>query len=800
MELSNYTGVIKTLSQLYNDPDFSDLFDRHTEGESKSTRFLIKMEVNRISAPTRRIMDFRHYGEDMVMRYEHAGIVHHLSVDGIKLFKKLLAQHHGHYTLGVHEDVVAFHQAERNKPTHERRVEVVDPLSAFNLDPILYGSYCVRSEERMHYSSEIRMRIGELTLELMTSDVSTSGLRVKVEKHQEFVVGSEVGINFSGLRQEFANYCLREFFGYKLVGIDEEEKFNYLRLLRITAHPEMDVLIAKLIAANKHKYKVNVRYQEENITVKGYEQFFLPRMSGLPLYLSDEQQPYLSHLLLNENNHGVYDYWVNEEAKSQLEACFQTAWMQQALQQDESIETTLYSFYYTQSGRLYFYAASAESLQQSGLKSLFLSFAAKRPNFRVFKLTLHKAALDEEKHLLEVDSYKQQIAPLTLKSLQDIRWVGLIQDISNENILADYKAYEQEGCNFNSLHQYRLPLAQQAAVLAQFKFVQLRKETRFSYKTAVIASNPDQTLKGWSNDFSTEGLQIELEAPLDIELGHRIYLELPSLQKLAKKVTLANLAYKVVGYNKAKTILHLHISGDKEEHVARQFFSLLIRNNREKLKRTPEPKQAPGLISVLRNMYCHHLSTTPLYVHKVNKQFQVDKIAISEQASSLMPLFTKFGHANGPYNLYPLFANEAIKQVFDETLASLKSSYRPWQQVIYIAIANVKSSALEVRKAAVTTCLESDFANEIERKLFVSKALQKGEFYAIQLMLSRTGRPDMEYIAKELNYVSHYAVHRAQKLEDELWSVQGVLDLIDVSAELLFRLGLRRTRIPKPAS
>ncbi|PKH05341.1 PilZ domain-containing protein [Moritella sp. Urea-trap-13] len=786
MELSNYADVIKKLTTLYHEPDFSRLVEQLTEGESNSTRFLIKMEVNRLSALTRRILDFRQRGDNGVIGYQYEGILHHISPTEIKLLETLLVEQQGNYTLGIYEEVLAYHQRERAKPADERDVVVMDPAAQFAVEPVQYASYFIRNEERMHYSSGIKLRVGDRVVDAITSDISTSGIKVKIDKAHNIAAGSLINVNFSSLRQEYANHFLRNFFAYKLMGIDEEEKCDYLRLMRIDDNNELDIFISKLISQNKSKYKVNVRYQEENVVVKGYEQFFLPRMSGLPLYVSNAAKPVLSHLLLNENNRGVYDYWTNEESKSQLEACWQTPWMQALLQAQQSIDTTIYSFYYTQNGRLHFYAADAASLTKSASKALFLSFACQRPNFRVFKLSLNPSKFDEKKHLLEAESNQQPIGTTRLAALQDIRWVGLLQDITNENILSDYKAYAQQGSDFNQLHQYRLPAAEQRALLSQFKYVQLRKEARFSYKTAIVVSNTEYNIKGWSNDFSTEGLQIELEASLDVQIGHRVYLELPMLQKLSKKVALTNLAYSVVGCNKAKTILHLQISGDKEAHIGCQFFSLLISSNKDKLKSMPEPSQSPGVATVLRNMYCQYLATMPLYIHKVNNNYQMDRIGISPNENSLLPLFEFFGQPEAPYNLYPLLSDNGIKQVFDEVLEGLKSTYRPWQRVLYIAITSSDSTVL--------TKFEQDFTDEHERRQFVSHGLQKGAFFAIQVMLSRTGRPDMEYIEKELNYVSHYAVHRAQKLEEELWSVRGVVDLIDVSDELFYRLGLRRGR------
>ncbi|MFT5314126.1 MAG: hypothetical protein ACI8Z9_002625, partial [Paraglaciecola sp.] len=53
--------------------------------------------------------------------------------------------------------------------------------------------------------------------------------------------------------------------------------------------------------------------------------------------------------------------------------------------------------------------------------------------------------------------------------------------------------------------------------------------------------------------------------------------------------------------------------------------------------------------------------------------------------------------------------------------------------------------------------------------------------------LARTGRPDIEKLKPEINYVGMYAVHRAKVLEEKLWNVIGVGDLIDVTDEVMNR-------------
>jgi hypothetical protein len=45
----------------------------------------------------------------------------------------------------------------------------------------------------------------------------------------------------------------------------------------------------------------------------------------------------------------------------------------------------------------------------------------------------------------------------------------------------------------------------------------------------------------------------------------------------------------------------------------------------------------------------------------------------------------------------------------------------------------------------------------------------------------------MEYLSPELSYISSYAIHRGKQIEQEIWSVAGIVQLIDITKETLFR-------------
>ena len=48
-----------------------------------------------------------------------------------------------------------------------------------------------------------------------------------------------------------------------------------------------------------------------------------------------------------------------------------------------------------------------------------------------------------------------------------------------------------------------------------------------------------------------------------------------------------------------------------------------------------------------------------------------------------------------------------------------------------------------------------------------------------------------------MSYVSVYAIHKAKVLEEELWSVVGVGDVIDISDEILLRYGVPAEQIQR---
>ena len=110
----------------------------------------------------------------------------------------------------------------------------------------------------------------------------------------------------------------------------------------------------------------------------------------------------------------------------------------------------------------------------------------------------------------------------------------------------------------------------------------------------------------------------------------------------------------------------------------------------------------------------------------------------------------------------------------------------PIAEVLYIAL-GAKVGQID---NTVIVKFESELSSPELRGYFIKKAIEKGQFFAIQLKISRTKEPYIEYLNAELSYISSYAIHRSKHLEQDIWSVVAAIQYVDISHEVLFSHGL----------
>ncbi|MDZ7903899.1 MAG: PilZ domain-containing protein [Rheinheimera sp.] len=613
-DLQPFAGIIERLKPLLNTSEFSEVFNILTAEIPKPKQFLLKMELKRLGQPCGYYIDLRGKVDGEVRPYEHKGKTHYMDDTAIKAFERGIKRY-GQYTLGLYEEVTNTdnNYRVRHKQETNQRIQAVisgDPLLAKepvaeNTDDeksgpslIQFASYCSRGEERMNFiiDIEIEAEDGE-HFQASTVDLSVSGSKLKVPNSRRLQTGQKIAIFFRGLEQEFA---LGNDNGIAYLVLDTEvvERAQYVRVKRIVENENKGFaeFLKNFINGNKRRYKVNLDNTLDAVVVKGYEQFYLPSISSLPVFLAvREGLPVPICALTTENNRQLVQYFQDERQFSvliqilsgkRLKACLSKAPLERS--------TTLYCFTHAAKGKLYYYSATADELAQTPhLQNVFFGFGAQKPSWRVFHLVVHRTHPADAHVLLslpdsadsEISKLNQPPPQLVQNMIQDFRYVACLTDITQQESTLLYQQISFDESLLGQLKVYGHPKLDEVPPLESVavQYVNLRAEGRFLYKTKVMLKvNSQHYIEAITRDFSSKGLQIETSETISYQKGDKVQLALPDMQKISSKYGLTDLEYEVMAVSKSQLVMNLRIIEGETPHQGRLFFEQLIKSNQGK--------------------------------------------------------------------------------------------------------------------------------------------------------------------------------------------------------------------------
>ncbi|NRQ44532.1 PilZ domain-containing protein [Rheinheimera sp. YQF-2] len=812
-DLQQYIGVIDRMKSLLNSADFDQVFSLLTSDLPKSKQFLLKMELKRMAQPCNYFIDLRGHVDGDVIPYDYMGKTHYMDYNAIKVFEAGLKQY-GSYTLGLYEEVLNTENNFRvmHRKETEQRVRTAlqqspdsDNDSAEPDDDALpqyanivrFGGYTARRDERMHFSIDVEIELGGKRIRASTSDLSVSGSKIKLQQPMSANIGQTVKLHFTGLEQEFI-LGLADGVMYKIVDIDTQAAAIYWRLQRQQDNnePQFVEFLQNFINANKRRYKVNLNSVCQSLRTKGYEQFYLPRISSLPVFIAvKDGRPEPVCTLTTDYNKAIWHYFLDEQHQAVFASVCHARRLKSLLQMPGPEQSTiLYCFTHAVKGRLFFYSATREELAASEqLKETFLGFGAGKPSWRVFHFSVLRTTPSQAEMpatLPESSSHKKA-APLSARVeqfIQDIRYIVNLTDINGTDTTFWYQSYPVDQQQLKSLAQFghKKPANPVSCEAVPVQYVNLRSESRYLYKTNVSIRDANATeLNGHSRDFSSKGLQVETAIPVRFNKGDVLQLSLPDMQKISNKYALSSLQYEVMAVSKSRTIMNLRAVETDEPHTGRLFFSQLIQNNRAKLTPAEESPKYPGLSTALRNMYLNVHNCFALYLHRKGIRYDIDTIAKGNSSNSLHKLLSLHSGDETQIDLALILQNNAASLNFAQQLKQMKRFDSPKQYELFLLLSKEPGN-----EALQISCkYDYEFSSEQSKQQFVLDARQHGILFCYRLLLSRTGRPDTDYIAQELSYISAYAIHKARQLEEELWSVAGMIDAVDISAEIYWRYG-----------
>jgi hypothetical protein len=805
-DLEEYHDIIEELKPMINEPEFNQVLNQVASEIPKQKRFLLKMELMRLARPCIRLIDLRGLVDGKCRIYEHQGKEHSLDDVAIETFERQV-RIFGEYTIGVYEAVtntennfrVMYKKEQQAAKVKRNKPEVIKAkIENFQAPLIQFGTFAQRGEERMNFSVNIEM-FTEMnkSIQATTIDVSVNGLKVKANKEHLFKPGDRLTVQFRGLEKEYL-LDKRQGVAYIISSVErikEDQRLNLKRQFDIP-FPSFDKFFERFIHGNKRRYKVNLDNTITAIQNKTYEQYYIPNFASIPVFIEQIDNQYIpKYALANDCNREEIQYWANELQDLKIGYLLTEERIKHGLSLAKGQqEMFIFVFNHIKNEKVYFYSAThAELNDKPVLKKLFLGFGSRKASWRVYKLQFTQVDPEQSYRPLSIgnsinDKVKRQNqkpSPRLMSRLKNIKHVALLTNITDDISTEHYQKFKIKREHLAQLKVFGHPRNKPPALVTvyRFKYFNQRRETRFLLRTAVQVNIDNVIFEGHTEDISAQGLKIELDKFFHQNDKAKITLTFPQLQSVTTKFELSDLPYVVRNVSKDRHVVHLQNFVTEESNIARRFFEALIKSNRSKLRAYRDEEEVSGIGEALRNIYSHNVINVAYFLRKDSVEFVPDAVATSSTSNRLTQLLS-FQAKPGQFNLYPLYRNAKIRHDFiNLTLAKIKPNDRPEMRELYIAFDPSK----EVIGDAITSYFAEQFTKPEKRRQFIAQALQNGQFIAVKVFLGRTGRPDFETMQSELNYVSVYAVHKAKSLEEQLWNVSAMGDIIDVTDEVLRR-------------
>ena len=802
-----HEDLVNELKQYLGNAKFDLIFKSKTAGLTKPEQFLMKMEMSRLSQPVARFVDLRGLVTGQVKPYEHNGKQHFMDDTAIEVFEKALQQH-GEYTLAVYEAVMSTennHRVLQKQAAEQAEIQELD--DSLSTSVIKFASYESRREERMNYS--IKVTIGyndKKNLAASTSDISLSGCKVKLATRYVVKKGQLIAMRLVGLEQDF-ELGLKNGIQYEVVAVENiSREFNHIRLKRtyIEKNEAFDGFLESFIHGNKRRYKVNLDNTLDAVVSKGYEQYYIPRVTSLYVFLSKNNEQYYPSLsLTTENNIFIQRYFTDERKIPCLYNVLNHQRVSQLLTQPTAVkEDYLYTFTHVSSGKIYYYSATRSELNSNTeLSNLFLGFGSQKESWQCFKIQIMPSHPDDSYIPLSlpnsagtnIEKLNKPPSPRVEGLIKDVKYVVVLTSIGNNIEQQQYKKLTYDKSTVNQLKHFGHAKHKTPPYLdiVALEYVNLRSHKRYLYKTVVEVSINDVIIKGYTRDFSVMGLQIECEQPVTFKKGDVVLLSFPDLQKITKKHKLSELKYETMAVSKSFTTINLKANRIADlPHSGVSFFTQLIESNKDKLKISEESPKVEGLSTALRNMVTKSVCQFPLYLHKEAAHFATGAIGFGLYASPLHVILQNFGLLNNKTDLSSILTKDQIVNVITP---GIKDRSRQDPPLAFTLAINFNPRKSKIEDAITSQCvLGEDYSEFLEQ---INKGVKSELIFIMRLYISRTGRPDTDYLSNELNYVSQYALHKAKDLEDALWSVAGVGDVVDITEEALSHLQLDQQQV-----
>lgn len=810
-ELQKYSEIIFKLKPLISSNEFERIFKTITQDIPPDKRFLIKMELKRLAKPCMRSIDLRGLVDAECKLVEYEGRAHYLDTIAEEVFQEQL-QLFGLYSFGVYEAVM---NTENNFRVMREKSEKLAQkaqsqsekdaskalLEQYSLPLIPLLDYANRSHERMNFAIPIELQdeFGK-SFQVTSVDISQVALRLKISKGMTFTPQQRLFVFFRGLEEEFA-MDKHNGIPYSVITTRQENGNLFLILNRENnlSSPAFNKFLDQFIHGNKRRYKVNLESTSEALENKSAEQYVAACSPSLPVFIDDDQGKLIpQYTLVNGINRGVLDYWHDENNQLKLGYLLTASrlkWLKASL--DEAKPIYVYTFVYFKAGSIHYYTASTEELTEHALyKSLFMGFGARKVSWRVFRLSMTDISLKQAYVPSSIPaSFNDKVKGLDispsarlLAQMINLRYVVHITDVTSHAGREQVASQVFDKQNLPALKVFasnRKKIQPDLKIYSYRPFEQKLKTNHILRCPArLFVENESESIKALVHDISLYSVRLELSAPYSGSVGDQVRVKYPKLLESAQHSDDAGIIYEVQSIDAERMLLILAPLTGQSGEDANLFAEMIIEHYAHKKSAYQTDEDLPGVTQTFRIVNARNTPNFTFLLSKEGVKLTPSHAILSEVDTWINKLVGHNGGQNSA-NVEFLYRDTSANTTMlkSSTLGTLKSQVQPMREQVLISY---DPSAKKGRGAIISRLLSS-FSDSQSIQEFISKAMFRGRFIAVDTFMTPTPKPDMTMMKAELKYVSLYASHKAKAIEEHIWGIGALVHVVDITKEVLFR-------------
>ncbi|WP_128080533.1 hypothetical protein [Salinivibrio socompensis] len=227
--------------------------------------------------------------------------------------------------------------------------------------------------------------------------------------------------------------------------------------------------------------------------------------------------------------------------------------------------------------------------------------------------------------------------------------------------------------------------------------------------------------------------------------------------------------------------IQLKLTTESPNTRRRQYLRRLIEHNQDKLTVLDERLPDPPLVWAMHQLLLTRLTVQPYFVRRDNGALSVSAVGINLPPSRLHRFLERAGGGR-QLSFYPVFGDKILTRTHEVTRPS-----QPLNELVREYFVWVDIQADKVR--AVHTFADSEFESDDARRKFIQLAQKGGAFAVIRNRMTSLAHAEQDINPSQLSALLKRDTHKARQLEDEFISLCAYGELVDVTDEVLMRLG-----------